>query len=119
MGLLGAHSPGSGGSRLGLECGHLFHAALSAKDALLHPSRTVLTLNRRAQACAVAVLGLALWMPAAAHAQAAAPAAAPTYLKATEPLGGAFELEGYPASTLRQIKYRGKAYRPLNAYEVI
>ncbi|NMK45323.1 hypothetical protein HG262_03705 [Achromobacter sp. Bel] len=58
-------------------------------------------------------------MPVAAHAQASAPTPAPTYLKATEPLGGAFELEGYPASTLRQIKYRGKAYRPLNAYEFI
>ncbi|MGE8638003.1 MAG: hypothetical protein ACN6PR_05135 [Achromobacter sp.] len=65
------------------------------------------------------VLGLALWMPAAAQAQAAVPTPAPDYMRATEPLAGAFELEGYPYSKLRQIKYRGKAYRPLNAYEFI
>lgn len=58
-------------------------------------------------------------MPAAAHAQAAAPAPAPDYMRATEPLAGAFELEGYPKSKLRQIKYRGKVLRPLNAYEFI
>ncbi|WP_233214015.1 hypothetical protein [Achromobacter sp. MYb9] len=73
--------------------------------------------RRGAWACAGVVLGWALLMPTAAHAQAAAPA--PTYLKTTEPLGGAFELEGYPESNLRQIKYRGKVYRPLNAYEFI
>lgn len=61
------------------------------------------------------VLGAALLLPGAARAQAAAP----DYLKATQSIGGDFELEGYPNSTLRQIKYRGKPYRPLNAYEFI
>ena len=63
------------------------------------------------------VLGAALSMPVPAQAQATA--APRDYMKATYAIGGDFELEGYPASTLRQIKYRGKPYRPLNAYEFI
>ncbi len=54
-------------------------------------------------------------MTASAHAQPAA--SAPDSAKTTQPLGGAFELEGQPHSTLYQIKYRGKPYRPLNAYK--
>ncbi|QVQ29666.1 hypothetical protein HLG70_08460 [Achromobacter deleyi] len=38
--------------------------------------------------------------------------------KVTETLG-AFQLEGVADSRLRQIKYRGQTYRPLNAYEFI
>lgn len=89
----------------------------AAKDCVLHLSKPVLSRRRGAQACVSLVLGAALWLPAAVQAQAAA--AAPSYMRATQPIGGAFELEGYPDSTLRQIKYRGRLYRPLNAYEFI
>jgi hypothetical protein len=64
-----------------------------------------------------AALALALWMPAVAHAQPAEPAK--DYLKVTEPIGGDFALWGYPASQLRQIIFREKLYRPLNAYEFV
>jgi hypothetical protein len=78
-------------------------------------------------------LALMLLTPAATQAQTAAstPAApvpgaptpaAPTPAaprgKVTEALG-AFQLVGDAGSRLRQIKYRGQTYRPLNAYEFI
>ncbi len=56
-------------------------------------------------------------MASALHAQSTAPAHGT--MKATQPLGGAFELEGDPNSNLHQIKYRGKPYRPLNAYQFV
>ncbi|WP_454673942.1 hypothetical protein [Achromobacter pestifer] len=65
---------------------------------------------------------LVLLAPVAAHAQTAPESAAPKPAavggKVSEALGD-FQLEGYPGSKLRQIKYRGKTYRPLNAYEFI
>lgn len=48
----------------------------------------------------------------------AAPSPAAPGGKAIETLG-AFQLEGHADSRLRQIKYRGQTYRPLNAYEFI
>lgn len=60
-------------------------------------------------------MGLTLWMTAPTQAQPAA--SAPDAATTTQPLGGAFELEGQPHSTLYQIKYRGRPYRPLNAYK--
>lgn len=56
-------------------------------------------------------------MTPAAQAQRAAPASAS--VQAIQPPGGAFELEGQPNSNLYRIKYRGKPYRPLNAYQFI
>ena len=64
--------------------------------------------------CTRFALALTLVMSAAAHAQPAQDARA-----VTQPLGGDFELEGQPNSNLHQIKYRGKPYRPLNAYQFI
>lgn len=70
--------------RPGLECGHLFHAAPSAKEALSPLLHTIPPGRLRARACAGLALGLmTLLMPGgAAQAQAATPR--PDYLKATE-----------------------------------
>ncbi|MGS1011675.1 hypothetical protein [Achromobacter anxifer] len=59
-------------------------------------------------------LTLALLIAGGAQAQGAAPAPG----KVSEAMGD-FRIEGYEGSRLRQIKYRGKTYRPLNAYEFI
>jgi len=55
-------------------------------------------------------------VPAIVQAQ---PASNADHLKAVEPIGGDFALQGYPKSHLRTILYRGKIYRPLNAYEFV
>ncbi|HEY9275317.1 hypothetical protein [Achromobacter sp.] len=68
----------------------------------------------RAKAPASIALALALLMAGAAQAQGAAPATG----KVSEAMGD-FRIEGYEDSRLRQIKYRGNTYRPLNAYEFI
>lgn len=113
-----------GGSHARIECA-LLTRAISAWESVPHLHKTVDAV-RKSLTRASAVLALTLLMPAAAQAQGAAPEpaaptpAAPTPAapagKVTETLG-AFQLEGYAGSGLRQIKYRGQTYRPLNAYE--
>lgn len=93
-----------------------------AKETVPHRYRSVDFRPPAARLRGCCALALALLAPAAAHAQAAVESAAPGPAavsgKVSETLGD-FQLEGYPGSKLRQIKYRGKAYRPLNAYEFI
>ncbi len=67
--------------------------------------------------CASVAVGLALLMTSPLQAQLAAHA--PQAAKGSQPLGGAFAREGEPASGLYRITYRGKPYRPLNAYQFI
>ncbi|ADP16340.1 hypothetical protein AXYL_03020 [Achromobacter xylosoxidans A8] len=68
----------------------------------------------RAKAPASIALALALLMAGVAQAQGAAP----TTGKVSEAMGD-FRIEGYEGSRLRQIKFRDRTYRPLNAYEFI
>ncbi|WMD22391.1 hypothetical protein RAS12_08435 [Achromobacter seleniivolatilans] len=82
------------------------------------PSLIQTVAVRRFAACAHIALVLTLLMPLAAQAQTTAPAPAPGYGKVSESLGD-FQLVGNQGSRLRQIQYRGRAYRPLNAYEFI
>jgi len=102
-------------TKTGLECGHLTLGTLSAETALPQSSNAPRFSLRLIGRCAA--LALALWVPAVAHAQPAAPDK--SYLKVTEPLGGDFALRGYPQSQLREILFREKTYRPLNAVEFI
>ncbi|MGE8635195.1 MAG: hypothetical protein ACN6P8_16775 [Achromobacter piechaudii] len=56
-------------------------------------------------------------MTAPLQAQQAGRASPPA--QASQPLGGAFAREAVPNASLYKITYRGKPYRPLNAYQFI
>ncbi|WP_291381615.1 MULTISPECIES: hypothetical protein [Achromobacter] len=56
-------------------------------------------------------------LPILAHAQARPATVTDSLPNTLPPLGGDFELVGESGSTLHQLKFRGKPYRPLNAYK--
>jgi len=92
----------------------------AAADAvLLPPTKTVPPDSRIARICTTFALGLSLFMtlPTLAHAQTGPATVPASSANAVQPLGGDFELEGDSGSTLQQLKFRGKPYRPLNAYK--
>lgn len=92
----------------------------AAADAvLLPPTNTVPPHPRIARICTTVALGLSLFMtlPILAHAQARPATVTDSSPNTLRPLGGDFELVGEPASTLHQLTFRGKPYRPLNAYK--
>lgn len=100
-----------------VECRIPIHAAPAAKDVLQSAKKTVRPSRHGVRMGASAALGLALLMTSPMQAQPAEQA--PQAAKAIEPLGGDFAREGAPGSSLYKITYRGKPYRPLNAYQFI
>jgi len=56
-------------------------------------------------------------LPILAHAQARPATVTDSLPNTLPPLGGDFELVGEPGSTLHQLTFSGKPYRPLNAYK--
>ncbi|CAB3656802.1 hypothetical protein LMG26690_00346 [Achromobacter animicus] len=56
-------------------------------------------------------------LPIVAHAQARPATVTDSSPNRLAPLGGDFELVGEPGSTLHRLTFRGKPYRPLNAYK--
>lgn len=94
------------------------YAASSAILVLRFLPHTFFPCGQAALACAGTALALTLLMPGVAAAQPAQPAPALAGGKVSVSLG-AFEIVGDAGSRLRQIKYRGQTYRPLNAYEFV
>lgn len=100
-----------------VECRIPIHAAPAAKDVLQSAKKTVRPSRHGAWTRASAALALALLMTSSVPAQPAGQT--PRAAASSEPLGGAFAREGVPNSGLYKITYRGRPYRPLNAYQFL